>query len=175
MEQTKFLLYKFNSKENDSLIKLDNPLQGKLKFISPFRFSWLFRLLMMGEKLNLVKVFALSIIDFFNTKNEKKISICLYIINNKILSYLVIQDVKYHMPWISEQALEIGAVYTKPDFRGKGLYAYSLETLIKSEKGLYFMIVEEENISSIKGIERAGFKFYKKITKVEKVGYPQYE
>ena len=76
------------------------------------------------------------------------------------------------MPWIVEDALEIGAVYTLPKYRGKGLYSFSLETLIKNDDRTYFMIVESENNPSIKGIEKAGFKF-KIILKILKIKYIQ--
>ena len=80
------------------------------------------------------------------------------------------------MPRIVEDGLEIGAVYTLPKYRGKGLYSYSLETLIKNDKRAYFMIVDSENIGSIKGIEKAGFQYLKSIYKKTKNKiYPNYE
>jgi predicted GNAT family acetyltransferase len=80
------------------------------------------------------------------------------------------------MPWVAEDALEIGAVYTLPNYRGKGLYPFSLETLVKNNDKTFFMIVESENIASIKGIEKAGFKYFKTIFKNTKNKiYPNYE
>ncbi len=171
-----FLLYRFKKREENSVIKLKNPFKGKLKMFSPFNLKWLFRLFLVGEKKNLLKVFILAIYDFLFSFSKQKVRLYVYLNEKEIFSYLAVQHVKYHMPWIVEEGLEIGAVYTLPKYRGKGLYSYSLETLIKNDKRAYFMIVDSENIGSIKGIEKAGFQYFKSIYKKTKNKiYPNYE
>lgn len=65
----------------------------------------------------------------------------------------------YKFPFLSKSEAEIGPCFTAPDFRGKGIYPYVLRKIL-SEGGYngYYMIVRNDNISSIKGIEKAGFE-----------------
>lgn len=56
--------------------------------------------------------------------------------------------------------LEIGPCYTYPEFRGKGIYPKVLTKICQKRGGdsiSFYMIVDENNLSSIKGIEKAGF------------------
>lgn len=63
----------------------------------------------------------------------------------------------------------IGDCLTKKGFRGKAIYPYMLqivakEILKKSDK--VFVLVSPENIASIRGIEKAGFKFRCRISAI---------
>lgn len=63
---------------------------------------------------------------------------------------------------------QIGPCYTVPEFRGKGLYTNTLLYIISQneyKKSSFWMIVDENNGASIRGIEKAGFL---KIGKVKK-------
>ena len=176
MNNENYLLYRFNQREEISVIQLENPLNGTLLKVSPFNIIWLCRLFLVGEKKNILKVLFLAFYDLLLGRSKEKIYFVIYCKHHEIFSYLAVQHVKYHMPWIVEDALEIGAVYTLPKYRGKGLYSFSLETLIKNDDRTYFMIVESENKPSIKGIEKAGFKYFKTIFKDTKNKiYPNYE
>ena len=56
--------------------------------------------------------------------------------------------------------LEIGPCYTYLTFRGKGIYPKVLSKICAIRacgEGSFYMIVDESNIPSIKGIEKAGF------------------
>ena len=61
----------------------------------------------------------------------------------------------------------IGDCYTNKEFRGQSIYPYMLqhiirETLKDNEK--IFILVSPNNHASIKGIEKAGFKFFCEIS-----------
>ena len=56
---------------------------------------------------------------------------------------------------------EIGPCITAREFRGQGIYPKVLNHITSSfgnNETIFYMIVEENNLSSIKGIEKAGFK-----------------
>lgn len=65
----------------------------------------------------------------------------------------------YKFPFLPKNSAEIGPCTTKPDFRGQGIYTKVLN-YIRCEGGSkdYYMLVADENIASIKGMEKAGFK-----------------
>ena len=69
---------------------------------------------------------------------------------------------------IQKKGPAIGDCFTNPDFRGKSIYPFvisyiSNEVLIKNKISEVFIIVNSENRSSIRGIEKAGFKKYSSI------------
>lgn len=73
-------------------------------------------------------------------------------------SYVVPRCFKF--PFLKKGEYEIGPCRTKMQYRGKGLYPMVLNDIVHSvgEEGAFFyMIVDETNSSSIKGIEKAGF------------------
>jgi len=56
---------------------------------------------------------------------------------------------------------EIGPCFTYPKFRGKGVYPQMLKYIssnVGAENSIFYMIVDETNLPSIKGIEKAGFQ-----------------
>lgn len=68
---------------------------------------------------------------------------------------------------------EIGPCFTYPQYRGNGIYPSVLRSICNSignDNTTFYMIVDETNIASIKGIEKAGFKKcgIVKVTKITK-------
>lgn len=64
---------------------------------------------------------------------------------------------------IQKKGPAIGDCFTNPDFRGKSIYPFvishiSNETLIENKIKEVFIIVNSDNRSSIRGIEKAGFE-----------------
>lgn len=63
-------------------------------------------------------------------------------------------------PFLGQKDYEIGPCQTAVECRGKGLYGIALNR-ITSEKSKrqadFYMLVSEDNASSIRGIEKAGF------------------
>ena len=67
----------------------------------------------------------------------------------------------YKFPFLSKYDYEIGPCFTYPQFRGKGYYPQMLKYIcsnIGTEKTVFYMIVDANNIPSIKGIEKAAFQ-----------------
>lgn len=63
-------------------------------------------------------------------------------------------------PFMGRDDLEIGPCFTHPAFRGKGIYSRVLSEICQRKStdiSCFYMIVKETNISSIHGIEKAGF------------------
>ena len=67
----------------------------------------------------------------------------------------------FKFPFLKKCDYEIGPCYTYPKYRGKGIYPLVLQFVCKhlqNEKSDFYMIVDENNLSSIRGIEKAGFE-----------------
>ena len=81
-------------------------------------------------------------------------------------SYVVPKCAKF--PFLGRNDYEIGPCYTYPAYRGKGIYPKVLHYIcnhMRNEKAVFYMIVDEANKSSIRGIEKAGFVKYGTVQK----------
>lgn len=73
-------------------------------------------------------------------------------------SYVIPKCRKF--PFLGKDDYEIGPCFTSPYHRGKGIYPAVLRKIchsIGTENTVFYMIVDENNQPSIKGIEKAGF------------------
>lgn len=72
-------------------------------------------------------------------------------------SYVISSCAKF--PFRDRDDLEIGPCYIYPAFRGKGIYPKVLSEICRrsNDTSSFYMIVDETNLPSIKGIEKAGF------------------
>lgn len=73
-------------------------------------------------------------------------------------SYVIPACAKF--PFMDRNDLEIGPCYTYPAFRGNGIYPKVLSEICRrrgNNTSSFYMIVDETNLPSIKGIEKAGF------------------
>lgn len=75
-------------------------------------------------------------------------------------SYIVGSRLKF--PFMGAADFEIGPCYTNVEFRGLGIYPAVLRYILtcKYGYGYFWMNVSQNNISSIRGIEKAGFERY---------------
>lgn len=144
-------LYK-NSKINSEVITSDNIEVGF--FIPKIRN----RLTASGEK---VGVKSLMVRFLFRIITHGKMKIFYVRQNDEIIhtSYVVPKCSKF--PFLGINDYEIGPCYTNPQSRGKGIYPLMIRYICNSignEDSIFYMIVDETNSSSIRGIEKAGFK-----------------
>lgn len=66
----------------------------------------------------------------------------------------------YKFPFMQKGDYEIGPCQTEENSRGKGLYVKTLNRITSEqayEKAVFYMLVSEDNIPSVRGIEKAGF------------------
>ena len=64
----------------------------------------------------------------------------------------------FKFPFLIKNSVEIGPCVTYPNFRGRGIYPAVLRYIRGSGwYQHYYMLVREDNISSIRGVEKAGF------------------
>lgn len=76
---------------------------------------------------------------------------------NKICSARVVRKI-WFFPFMQSNGLHIGPCFTVESERGKGLYPYLLSHIVNDNEGKeFFMIVNKNNTSSIKGVLKAGF------------------
>ena len=67
---------------------------------------------------------------------------------------------RFKFPFLKKNDIEIGPCWTQSGYRGRDIYPYVLGLIIQNEinnGGDAYMIVNDDNYSSIKGITKAGF------------------
>lgn len=76
-------------------------------------------------------------------------------------AYVVPKNIKF--PFIPNNGYHIGPCYTKPEYRGKGLYPLLLQHIMEENPDReYYMIIKDTNIPSIKGVQKVGFQKFAK-------------
>ena len=68
----------------------------------------------------------------------------------------------FKFKFMKKNDIEIGPCYTEKTHRGKGLYSETLHTICYERKPLMtniYIFVDENNVPSIKGIEKSNFEF----------------
>ena len=74
---------------------------------------------------------------------------------------------------MTEDDLQIGDTWTAPEHRGKGLANFAVQEIIKQQKQWkrgFWYVVEEDNLSSIRVIEKAGFRRLGEGTRKSRMG-----
>ena len=100
------------------------------------------------------------------TKDKKKY----FIINNEVSVHTSFLYTKvYLLKLIKKEGPIIGDCYTHSDYRGKSIYPFVInyiakEIFVESKKTAVFIVVNKDNLNSIKGIEKSGCK---KIASIE--------
>ena len=67
----------------------------------------------------------------------------------------------YKFPFMHKGDIHIGPCRTAPEHRGKGLYKQVLRAVLQDQQGsdhAAYMLVAEDNLPSIRGIEACGFR-----------------
>lgn len=91
------------------------------------------------------------------------------ITENRILVHRSFLYEKIHLlKLLQKKGPAIGNCYTNPECRGKSIYPFVINyiatELIKEDKNRQvFIIVNSDNVNSIRGIEKAGFEYYASI------------
>lgn len=118
-----------------------------------------YRLALPGERLS-IKTIAVRLNFWLISKGRARI---FYVIlgDKRIAhtSYLVPKCGKFG--FLNSSDWEIGPCRTAREYRGQGIYPKVLSYITSSfgnDGTTFYMIVKENNLSSIKGIEKAGFK-----------------
>lgn len=84
-------------------------------------------------------------------------------------SFLIPACLKF--PFMKSDDWEIGPCFTAPAWRGLGIYPTVLKRIISRGGGRYYMIVSPANASSIRGVEKAGFKVCGKVVRTTFLRY----
>lgn len=76
----------------------------------------------------------------------------------------------FKFPFLKVGEYIIGPCVTVPEFRGQGLYGRALHSIVGHpvyQDGVFYMSVNAHNASSIRGIEKAGFRLVGKVRKTK--------
>lgn len=89
----------------------------------------------------------------------------LYLIysGDNLIHRSVITPRYFRFPFMGKEDLQIGDTWTMPDYRGKGLASFAIQKIVELHKKpgrRFWYVVEENNIPSIKAVEKAGFAKY---------------
>lgn len=82
--------------------------------------------------------------------------------DNNIIHTSYVSGKCFKFRFMKKGDIEIGPCYTNKEHRGKGIYPEVLRTICYERKSLItniYIFVDENNISSIKGIEKSNFDF----------------
>lgn len=145
-------LYKIDSKDVKNM-PMDSCNEIDLKVFTPSLRS----LFLKSEKIG-IKTACIRLL--FQVMTFGKAQIYYVQSGNDIIhtSYVIPACAKF--PFMDRDDLEIGPCYTYPAFRGKGIYPKVLSEICRrrgNDTSSFYMIVDETNLPSIKGIEKAGF------------------
>ncbi|TXD81684.1 hypothetical protein ESY86_16805 [Subsaximicrobium wynnwilliamsii] len=84
--------------------------------------------------------------------------------NDLLIHQSYIYNEVFLLRLIKKRGPVIGNCFTHPEFRGKSIYPYVINCIAKNSLNLgakeVFVIVNQSNAGSIKGIEKAGFEKY---------------
>lgn len=143
-------LYK-KSNDNENVLIKDNL---EIEMFCPT----LRRLILKDEKKN-VKLLVVRSLFWILTFGKAKLY-CLRDHGELVHTSYVIPKC-YKFPFLDKADYEIGPCMTYPLFRGKGYYPMMLRYICSTvgvQYTTFYMIVDEGNSASIKGIEKAGFE-----------------
>lgn len=96
---------------------------------------------------------------YFGLITAFKAKIFYVVVDNKLVHYSYLIPRCFKFKFLNDKDYEIGPCFTLKEFRGKGIYPAVLKkiTTAINENSTFYMIVSSQNISSIKGIEKAKF------------------
>lgn len=89
-------------------------------------------------------------------------------IEDKIIHQSTLFKSIFLLQLIQKKGPAIGECFTKEEFKGKSIYPFVVnfiarEEILKNNQTEVFIIVNRDNSSSIRGIEKAGFRIHTKI------------
>ncbi len=82
--------------------------------------------------------------------------------NSKEVHYSYATKQCYKFPFMGKHDLQIGNCFTDENYRGYGIYPYVIQKAVQQHltnnpKGDVYMLIEQSNIASQKGVEKVGF------------------
>ena len=99
----------------------------------------------------------------------------LYLIydGHNLIHLSVITPRYFRFPFMGKEDLQIGDTWTMPDYREKGLASFAIQKIVELYKKpgrRIWYVVEEDNIPSIRAVEKAGFVKYGVGTRRKRIG-----
>lgn len=104
---------------------------------------------------------------------NKDYSLYLIYDGDNLIHRSVITPRYFRFPFMGKKDLQIGDTWTMPEYRGKGLASFAIQEIVKLHKKpgrRFWYIVEEDNIPSIRAVEKVGFVKYGVGTRKKRIG-----
>ncbi len=79
----------------------------------------------------------------------------------------------FRFPFMAQNDLQIGDTWTHPDHHGKGLAVFAIRKIVETLRmpdRTFWYVVEQDNLASIRVVEKAGFKLVGKGNRIKRFG-----
>lgn len=136
-------------KNSQTYNEFNKSLNFEIEVIEP----WLFKAY-EGQVIN-IKTIIFNIYWYLLTRGGYKVYLVKDLGKIVHISYVIPKCFKF--TFLENNAVEAGPCITSKEYRGRGIYPYVLNKILKSHKDVY-MIVDDSNVASINGIKKVGFK-----------------
>lgn len=108
-----------------------------------------------------IKFIIWYLFDLFNIFKSNCYRVFIVRYKRKIIHHTFIFPAFFRFPFMGENDLQIGDVWTDPSFRGRGIATIAIMNVlseISKEDKTFWYVVEDTNKSSIKVVEKLGFQ-----------------
>jgi len=154
MQNKLFRIYKKNSSE-DLVEKGDLDPSFEYEMWGPSLFK------VFPIKFFKMKLIIWFLFDIFNIFKSNYYRVFLVRYKGRVIHHTFIFPAFFRFPFMGENDLQIGDVWTDPSFRGRGIATIAITNILarfSKEDKTFWYVVEDTNKSSIKVVEKLGFK-----------------
>jgi RimJ/RimL family protein N-acetyltransferase len=126
---------------------------------SALAFRWKFRLL--------------STMFFLLGRGARYRVFAIFAPDGSVAHYSIVHPKWFRFPFMGEDHLQIGGLWTEPRHRGRGLATYAVQSILRAEKlpdRVYWYVAAEDNPASIRVAEKNGFAMHGFAASVKRFG-----
>ena len=118
------------------------------------------------KKLDFILIWVLYYL--FSPSTNQSYSVSLIYDHERVIHHCVVTIKSFKYPFMKENDLEIGMIFTESEYRRKGLASYTMRKILKSHEGpdrTIWFITDTGNLASRKLAESVGFSKYSKASR----------
>ena len=98
---------------------------------------------------------------YFRVFRNREFTYCVMYDNLQLIHYCAAYPRFFRFPFMADDDMQVGSVWTHPDYRGAGLARFGVETIIrhiaKRNRKIWY-VVDRDNRASVRLAERIGFQ-----------------